>query len=279
MKQYCDTLHNKMLNELNVVQSKSENELQRYCWSYNVIEENLKDLKSFILHYDFNDIEEEISFFKVYKPQFQRELMYYQGLYFFEANMPIAKEGMLHYHMHTLYTYANFFEHHRALYNYYKMNYTENDHIYFTRSLSLIPNHPEYSLDLDLRFSTVFSYKLAMIQAYELLRDHVTLSLNMVENGEYFIRPNKMENINLKWSDKKSALIELLLAVHSNKSINNGHISFAKLVENFEKLFEVDLGNVYRSVQSMRIRKKDRTPYLHSLIKSLENYMDEVDIQ
>ena len=75
----------------------------------------------------------------------------------------------------------------------------------------------------------------------------------------------------------KSALVELLYALQSAGSCNNGDIDLKQLANHFEHLFNIDLGNYYRIFQEMRIRKMNRTTFLDQLKARLIQRMDETD--
>ena len=62
--------------------------------------------------------------------------------------------------------------------------------------------------------------------------------------------------------------------------INNGNIGLTETVQQVEELFQMDLGNVFRSFQEMRQRKKDsRTKLLDLMKERLLHRMDELDEQ
>lgn len=81
-----------------------------------------------------------------------------------------------------------------------------------------------------------------------------------------------------QWTDSKSALIELDYALHSRGAVNHGKSDVKMIISNMESLFNVEVGNFYRTFQSVRIRKKNRTIFLDRLKESLEKRMDETDM-
>jgi hypothetical protein len=58
-------------------------------------------------------------------------------------------------------------------------------------------------------------------------------------------------------------------------SLNHGNADVKDIITELEYLFNVQLGNFYRTYFDMGIRKKSRTPYLDSLKETLERRMDE----
>ncbi|MEP0712451.1 MAG: RteC domain-containing protein, partial [Algoriphagus sp.] len=81
-----------------------------------------------------------------------------------------------------------------------------------------------------------------------------------------------------EWTDSKSALIELAYALHSRGAVNHGKSDVKAIITLMESLFNVQVGNFYRTFQSMRGRKKNRTIFLDSLKESLVKRMDDTDM-
>ncbi len=81
----------------------------------------------------------------------------------------------------------------------------------------------------------------------------------------------------INWTGSKVSLVELLYALQSAGSCNNGNIDLKQLAKHFECIFNIDLGNYYRVFQEMRIRKINRTTFLDHLKTRLVQRMDEAD--
>ncbi len=82
----------------------------------------------------------------------------------------------------------------------------------------------------------------------------------------------------LIWTAPKVALVELLYALQEYGVFNNTKLEVKKLADYFEKIFQTDLRNVYKSYEDIRLRKKNRTPFLDALKSSLLRRMDEDDL-
>jgi hypothetical protein len=80
-----------------------------------------------------------------------------------------------------------------------------------------------------------------------------------------------------KWTDSKSALVELIYAVHTAHSVNQGNIDIKILAAKFGKMFNMDTGDIYRTFLEIRGRKGNRAIYLTRLVESLNKRMDEKD--
>ena len=156
------------------------------------------------------------------------------------------------------------------------MNLRYLDPVFFQREGKQATYWPGCSPELDARFSTVHSYRLSKLQAYELFRDHLQGLLHALDASSL---PDEAtdKRPRLTWTESKAALIELAYALRSRGAVNFGQSDAKELVNGLEYCFNIRLGNFYRVYQGMRIRKKSRTPFLDHLRESLEQRMDEAD--
>ncbi|WP_456438762.1 RteC domain-containing protein, partial [Psychroserpens sp.] len=60
-------------------------------------------------------------------------------------------------------------------------------------------------------------------------------------------------------------------------AIRNGQADIKRMALVCEKLFDIDLGNFYRTYLEIRERKMDRTRFLNLLKQSLEKRMQDDD--
>ena len=65
--------------------------------------------------------------------------------------------------------------------------------------------------------------------------------------------------------------------MHSEKVLNNGTSDIKETAEYFEKIFNIDLGDYYRTFLEIRMRKTNKTKFLNSLTDSLIKKMEEAD--
>ncbi len=268
-----------MQEALQQIAIAAENKLQWAEKSYQVIEASLEKIKGFILDYRFKGQAEEIRFFKEVKPQFLAELIYYMKVFYIEADKPLGdKAAQVAYCKQAMEHINHFFERNHTFYIYYRMARSDLDAQYFVRTGEKMESLPEYSLDIDPKFSTIHSYKLAKMQANERLNDYLQQELHILEHPEMGFAADGKKKGRSFWTDTKAALIELAYAIHSRGSVNHGKGDIKQLISDLEILFNVQVGNFYRTMQNMRIRKKSRTPFLDILKESLENRMDDTDM-
>ena len=79
---------------------------------------------------------------------------------------------------------------------------------------------------------------------------------------------------NLKWTAKKTDLIELLYALDAAGCFNSGKASLNQIATYFEKVFNTDLSHFPRDFYEMRIRL-DPMPFMDKLRSLLKKRMDD----
>lgn len=134
-----------------------------------------------------------------------------------------------------------------------------------------------FYFEVDHNFSTSHDFKLAKVQAHDLVQIYLESRLRGVD---YRIQKDKAQVINnskLTWTGNKSSLVELLYAMHTEKVLNNGTSDIKETAEYFEKIFNIDLGDYYRTFLEIRMRKTNKTKFLNSLTDSLIKKMEEAD--
>ena len=94
---------------------------------------------------------------------------------------------------------------------------------------------------------------------------------DIMEKKEYLI------NSKLFWTESKIALIELIYAIYSIGAVNHGVTDIKVIADVSEKLFHIELGDLYHGFTEMRLRKKDRTKFIDQLKIRLLHRMDETD--
>lgn len=275
MNLFTKTLRLKLDEELRAIERSAENSIQIADQSYQAVEQALKSLKEFVLEYEFENAEEEIYFFKEIKTDFMQDAIYYLRLFYIESHKPAGSLSVItEYYNISLNGIGLFFERNQALYTYFRTGNTRYDREYFLRGNDSLAMIPEYILDIDSRFSTIYSLKFAKIKAYERLGGYLHNALHELQYGNMKV---SMKQGGLKWTDSKVALIELAYALHARGAVDSGKAGIKQLISSLENAFNVELVNFYRVFMDISLRKKNRTPYLDSLKEYLDRYMIEGD--
>ena len=275
---FATDLYAQMSVALEQLSVTSENILQRAERSYQVAEQTLGELKDFIIHYTFKDAHEEINFFKEIKPMFLKELIYYMEVFQVEAwKPPVGREDEIAHYGLGAKRVDFYLKRNNELYTYYRKKSCENDEQYFLR------NSPKPGLitpisfsDMDPRFSTVYSFQFAKMQAYEQFSSYLQQCIYRLEHPG--MEQPKSENKKALWTDSKADLIELAYGIHARRSVNHGKADIKEIITALEVAFNITLGNFYRTFQNLRIRKKSRTPYWDAAKTDLIKVMDNTDL-
>lgn len=170
-----------------------------------------------------------------------------------------------------------FFDNNLDFYRYYRTNSTYLDHKYFIRGkydikLSL----DTYFFESDHSFSTSHDYKAAKILANDLIQVYLEDQL-FNKNINTSARNHLSVPSPLNWTSSKTALIELIYALHSHATFNNGLVDIKVIAKTFEEVFNIELGDFYHTYLELKSRKVNRTKFLDALKENLIRKMDEQD--
>jgi len=269
--------------ELDVFQQKIDREsigfIERLSTAINSFENAFDKLKAFVSNYVFKNEAEEIHFFKESKPQLFCKLVYYRKIYNIESIRPTGSNyAQLNYIERELDNLKIFFDRNIDFYKYYRSGSTHLDKHYFLRGKPDIQMTLEsFYFERDPKFSTACDFKVAKILANELLRIYLNEELLKLKQAQY-PQPDLPTFPKTKetWTGSKTDLVELIYALCETESFGFGKITRKRLADYFESVFNVDLGDVYRTYLEIRERN-NRTRFLDELKDRLIKKMDEDD--
>jgi hypothetical protein len=239
------------------------------------------DLKILIQGEGFNNEADEIRFFKQIKPQVLSKLIYYAEILQLETHRPNAnRKFQIKYLKKEFKKYQGYLNEHYEFFQYYKTNQTCFDKAYFTRYGEVVyVGLKNYGYLTDPEFCTSHDELVAHILACEQLEKYIDEEITALKSKGMFWQRSHSEKkqLNLKWTATKVALIELIYALHSSNSINNGKTDIKELIGLFEQVFDIQLDKAYRAFIDIQMRKKERTKFLDTLRQVLLNRMDQED--
>lgn len=275
MKKFTDDLYQDMMEQLQRIAVTNDHDLQKAEQSFHIVETTMIKLREFISHYEFKDELDEILFFKEIKPKFQSELVYIAELIHIETNKPFgSKELVTSFYRQVIQRLQIYFDRKHLHYIYYRANRTAEDKLLFLRRTDCIPMVPEDCLDLDRKFSTIGGSCFAKFMGFEKMIEYLLKKIEHIENGGNELVEQQRKHL-LTWTDSKTALVELAYALYSRGSVNYGKADIKEIVSDLEYIFNIHLGNFYRTYLDMAIRKKSPTPFLDSLKESFIRKRDE----
>lgn len=223
----------------------------------------VRQLRTFTCGYKFKDKAEEIRFFKNEKPELVAQYLFYQQLVQLKGDAPPGNaEDLLKYYRQHLIQLQQADNQHASFHVYCLSGSTERDEEYFIRS------HIAADPLSDERFTTAYDMLRAQWLAHELLRDHL---ITAIQKG------NVDTTAQLAWTAPKVALIELLYSLHACQVFNNGKADLRHIANTLETVFNVNLGNYYRTLLEIRLRKNNRTTFLDQLKEKFTQRLEDMD--
>lgn len=246
------------------------------------LEKCLREIRTYFLSLKSIGEEDEISFFKETKPEILGFLLYFNKIHIIELKCPNGSNDTLReYFQKELDSLTYFFDRNLDFYQYYRSRSTHLDKHYFIRKNrchQLCLDSVHFVIDYD--FSTGYDYKIAKILCNEMLRIYLNKKMHRLEKQMIINKTRASLPVNnLKWTGPKVALVEAGYSFEASKYVNRGNVDIKEIMLGLEILFNIDLGEYYRSYISIKERKIDRTKYLNYFIECLIKRMDEDDSQ
>ena len=272
MNNYCNEVLLELEEKIEELTLELDNSISLSEIVIELIIHKLADVKKFIIKRGFSNIEEEVTFFKRLKPIFLSKLIFYNTIYKIETKKPYGGDKIIKKYLNNeLSKIKKYFDNNLEFYKYYRTNSTYLDHKYFVRGKHDIKlSLDTYYFEADHNFSTSHDYKVAKIIANDLIQVYLEDELYNTR-----LKNRTAESTVLNWTSSKTALIELIYALHSQAVFDNGNTDIKLIAKSFENLFNIDLGDFYHTYLELRNRKTNRTKFLDALRDSLIKKMDD----
>ncbi|MES2590203.1 MAG: RteC domain-containing protein [Bacteroidota bacterium] len=268
MEKYVQNLINKLDLGLIDLEEKEQNVILFSKSAFNLCTSHLNDLRNFICTYNFSNEVEEIYFFKHLKPTIASKQILYNKMYKIESHCTrLPRKLKVEFYQNEIDKIQSFFEKKSTYFNYYKTENILSDQYYFRRKEIDINLHLEQDLfDLDTLFSTFFDIHFNKIRAFEVLLTYLENQIDNLENNN----STQLREIrkHLDWTTSKTDLVELMNALVAAKAINHGDVEMKKMADAFQELFQIDLGDFYRSFTELKSRSNP-VKFLEKLIDAL----------
>ena len=238
----------------------------------------LQKLRVTLRERSFENKENEIYFFKNQKPEIHGHLKYYAKLYKYLLQKPRGSDKSKRIFIDSeIKILQEYYYRNNDFIKYYRQNATFLDEFYFLRgndNIGLISDTSYFYTDVE--FSTSHDNAVAKIKAYDLLIVYYTNDLQDLkkQNKKNIDDQRAFDSLNLNWTANKIDLIELTYALISSGAVKGDIKDLATL---FEKTYDIDLGNYYRSFLEIRGRKENPARFLDALKASLLKKIHDLD--
>ncbi|MHB1178811.1 MAG: RteC domain-containing protein [Daejeonella sp.] len=265
--------------ELEEIACQSKDPLVKLTLALKPIRQSLQKLKNYLNDHPFTSKEEEIRFFKYIKPDFYCWQIYYTELYTVETEMPRDNaEKQIAYFEQELHYVERFFHQYQFHYQYYRLNASELDSLYFLRGVQvesvLLPNGP----DVDPNFSTSSDYLFSKIKAFEHLKDWIQERLMFLRSNPLVPYQQRTDSGEMIWTGDTINLAEVGIAIFNTGQLNNGTATLSQIFRWLEEKFHVSIGIPSKRYAEIRRRKRlSRTQYLDEMKDSIIRKLDKED--
>ncbi|RXG12898.1 RteC protein [Leeuwenhoekiella aestuarii] len=270
---FATALHN-FHQELNTRVFVVPEPLKKAALGIEVASKTLVNLKELVEQEDFEDVPQEIHFFKHLKPCPMSYLIYFTEMRTCELRKPKAGVSFqTRFYKKELRKINKFFNRNMHFVRYMEEEHTYLDHQFFTRhaqqNFPITPmlyhyDYAEFSSSHDMLWAQV----QAMYRLIHYLRDALK-TLNPSSEAVYLPQKHHV----MLWSGSKTALVELIYALYASQYLNHGLSDLSTIVASFEDFFNVKLDGVYKTYGEIKARKGSRTKFLEELILKLEYKM------
>lgn len=276
LEKMSEKLYGQLSDEITAITRQETEPFKILSLVLTRVREALKMLRDHISNYPFKDDAQQIWFFKVIKPQFYCLRIYYLEWYSIVTNVPVGEEKTRRkFYLDELKAVQRFFQRIAFHYQYYRLNATELDHIYFIRGSQaqsvLIPE----VLEIDPEFSTSQDFLFAKIKAYELLQDYL---LNAIKSPFPMVHqePDKRRiKRELRWTGDTINLVEVGFSLYDTAQFNEGKASIAEIFAWMEENFHVTIGKPHRRFDEIDGRKRiSKTDFIDRMREAILNRID-----
>jgi hypothetical protein len=271
-----NSLLDELLKDLEQFSSMDDGKISMFKKALDLCNAAIEKLDGMLSDHHFANQGEEIYFFKVIKPEFLSRQFYYSSLLQCEIRKPIGVGDIAAtYHKKTLEKLNHFLEAHAPFYQYYRSGATYLDHLLFRRYRQ--PDSEIFPFNfygLNKHCSSKYDILLAKVMANELIAGHL---MNDQQAERHRVPGSDAVQTNITWSASKVALAELLYALHASGVLSNSPLEIKALSEIAANVFHVQMGNIYKVFEEIRLRKKNRTAFLDQLKTNLIQRMDMDD--
>lgn len=264
--------------KINLIIYSEENHLKKATGGIDLCNKTVSKLKEIVEQNDFETVPDEIDFFKNIKPLPMSYLIYYTEVRSCELRKPkTGTSYQIEFFEKEMRKINKFFSRNRDFVNYMEQGNSYIDHQFFTRNpgnnfpftpMTDYYQYPEFSSSHDMLWSKI----KAMYRFIHYIRE----SMQKLNAGNEILFEEKKHKV-LAWTAPKTALTELIYALHSNGALNYGAADINTIAASFEDFFNIKIDNIYKTYTEIKERKSSKTKFLEELMVNLRQKMNEED--
>lgn len=254
---------------LNDLPDLRENNIDSIIKAINMVTTSISEINIYVLSNPFQTETDEIYFFKKIKPELDGRLIFYLMLLRLRQCTVTSGESVIL--AKQLNRIDQFYKTENAFYLYYKLDRTDFDDKYFLRKSSAkeFPYDEEH-IHFDFATNTYMSAKAARIIAYELFAIHVE---STIPSAEASTKKQIRNESGLIWTASVADFVEFVYSAHEY-GLFGKKVKISTLTNFLSNSFGIRVTNIYKTWEDIRLRKKDKTPFMRSMMSSLERRID-----
>ncbi|MBX2924747.1 MAG: RteC domain-containing protein [Chitinophagaceae bacterium] len=247
------------------------NNIDSIIKAINIVTTSISEINIYVLSNPFQTETDEIYFFKKIKPEMDGRLIFYLMLLRLRQCTVNSSESVIL--AKQLNRIDQFYKSESAFYLYYKLNRTDFDDKYFLRKSSAkeFPFDEEH-VHFDFNTNTYMSAKAARIIAYELFRAHVE-NTTLKAGAETSMKKQNRSDSDPIWTASVADFVEFVYSAHEY-GLFGKKVKISTLTNFLSNSFGLRVTNIYKTWEDIRLRKKDKTPFMRSMMSSLERRID-----
>ena len=220
----------------------------------NSVRNALNDLSLQLDGHQFKDQDEEITFFKTVKPQFNAIYIYETEIFKIETGSPVGDQAaVIGYYEQELKYIGSFFDKHQFLYQYYLLEGSELDKAYFTLGGQIAKQVIDQPLDIS-PYTTIGDYFFSRFIASEQIQEYLLRVIYLPEGKNQSL--DTPADLSIKWTGDKANLIELAYGIWLTGQLNEGNASLNEIIRWLENSLAVKLGNFRKRFSELESRKR-----------------------
>ncbi|RTZ02733.1 hypothetical protein EKL98_12805 [Flavobacterium bomense] len=264
--------------KINSIIYSEENHLKKATGGIDLCNKTVSKLKEIVEQNDFETVPAEIDFFKNIKPLPMSYLIYYTEVRSCELRKPkTGTSYQIEFFEKEMRKINKFFSRNRDFVNYMEQGNSYIDHQFFTRNpgnnfpftpMTDYYQHPEFSSSHDMLWSKI----KAMYRFIHYIRE----AMQKLNAGNEMLFEEKKHKV-LAWTAPKTALTELIYALHTNGALNHGAADINTIVASFEDFFNIKIDNIYKTYAEIKERKSSKTKFLEELMVNLQQKISKED--
>jgi hypothetical protein len=236
----------------------------------------IEKIKQKLKAHVFASDKDEIFFFKSILPRTLSLYIYYSHVMEWDCMEKKGSEKATYEFYDSIFTKAeNLRKEQKEFYDYCRNGKTDLDRIYFLRN-SPMNKEKEYQIIsiMDPASPTIYCGLRARFLAYSRLEHELHKG---VQETRQTTSTAVDDSNKLTWTLSKISLVEMIYALKEAKAFNHGKADVKVITEYFERIFNIHIGNVYRSFQEIMSRKTGYTLFLDILKEGYVKKIDDIE--